>query len=111
MILEYRRASTVAEAVSLLQRPNLLTLPLGGGTHLSTQKGRDFGVVDLQDLKFDRVEERGDTLSVGSTLSLDRLAQLPSIPAGLRKAIVRHQTVNLRQVSTVAGELIAADGR
>ncbi|GAP14519.1 aerobic-type carbon monoxide dehydrogenase, middle subunit CoxM/CutM homologs [Longilinea arvoryzae] len=111
MILDYHRAISIDEAVLLLQRPEVRTLPLGGGTHLSSIDEPDFEVVDLQDLNLDTVSIGDDSLTLGATLSLHKLSQLAEIPDGLREAIIHHQNYNLRQVSTIAGELIAADGR
>lgn len=111
MILEYHRAKSIEDAVSLLQRSTLRTLPIGGGTHLSALDQTDLAVVDLQDLNINTVKIEEETIALGATLSLQKLSRLPEIPDGIRKAITRYQNFNLRQVRTVAGELIASDGR
>jgi CO/xanthine dehydrogenase FAD-binding subunit len=68
-------------------------------------------VVDLQGLGLDIVKRKGKTLMVGAAVTLETLLASPALPEALAKAIRHEASYNLRQVSTVAGTLIVADGR
>ena len=111
MIKTYHRPKTLEEALSLLARPD--TLPLGGGTLVNTPafEAQDFEVVDLQSLGLDQIQPVGHTLEIGATVSLQRLLDESGLPAGLLQAIRLEAPLNLRNMATVAGTLVAADGR
>jgi CO/xanthine dehydrogenase FAD-binding subunit len=116
MITEYHRPDHLDEALALLGRPEPLTLPLGGGAQLNQPSNREFAVVDLQNLGLSTFQARGNLLELGATLTLGALparaeAAGVELPAGLAMAIQREGTYNLRQVATVAGALVSADGR
>jgi CO/xanthine dehydrogenase FAD-binding subunit len=68
-------------------------------------------VVDLQALELDVIEGGKDHLILGATATLGALLEFGEIPAALERAIRHEATHNLRQVATVAGTLVAADGR
>ena len=116
MILEYHRPSKIEDVLSLIARADPPTIPLGGGTALERFSSRPIAVVDLQSVGLNTVQRQGNTLQMGATLTLQRLAdalkdeKLENL-AGLQKAIAREATYNLRQVGTVAGALVTANGR
>ena len=110
MIVEYHRPETLETAMDLLARPGVVTVPLGGGTILNQPSPDPVAVVDLQALGLNNLEEKGKKLQLGATVTLQRLLDFEIVPA--LKAAIRHQaTYNLRQVATVAGTLVATDGR
>jgi CO/xanthine dehydrogenase FAD-binding subunit len=111
MIIEYHRPQTLDEALSLLARSGVKTLPLGGGTLLNRPSQERFAVVDLQALGLNRHEQRGNTLVLGATLTLQALLENPGLPPALEAAIRHEAGYNLRQVATLAGTLVSADGR
>lgn len=111
MIIEYYRPQTLKETLSLITRPEPLTLPLGGGTVLNAPHEEDFAVADLQALPLRAIELRGSTLEIGATSNLQSLLDTPDLAPALTKAIRHEATHNLRQIGTVAGTLIASDGR
>ncbi len=111
MIIEYHRPDSIEEALELLRRKNPVTVPLGGGSALNAPSDEQVAVVDLQNLGLDMVKRKGKTLMVGAAVTLETLLASPTIPEALAKAIRHEATYNLRQVSTVAGTLVAADGR
>lgn len=114
MIIEYHRPATLEEALSLLARPEPLTLPLAGGTVLNLPDSPPVAAVDLQLLGLDQVQARGNFLELGATLTLQRLAEVAqvqqSLPA-LVRASQHEASYNLRQVASLAGTLVAAGGR
>ncbi len=122
-ILEYHRPQILDEALALLARPQVLTVPLGGGTRLNAPDYQhahfpdDFAVVDVQALGLNAVSTDGTFIEIGAALTLQGLLDAPGEPgvAGLPEALLQaarlETTFNLRQVATVAGTLVAADGR
>lgn len=111
MIREVHRPKTIEEALELLSREGLLTVAMGGGTVLNRPSPEPFAVVDLQDLGLEQVEVKGHVLSLGATVTLASLADLPELPEALRRVVRLEATYNLRQIATLAGTLLAANGR
>jgi CO/xanthine dehydrogenase FAD-binding subunit len=111
MIIEYYRPNTLEEALSLLARNEVKTLPLGGGTRLNQPSRERFAVVDLQTLGLNLLERRGNTWILGAMLTLQALLESPEIPPALEASIRQEASYNLRQVASLAGTLVSADGR
>lgn len=111
MIVEYHRPETLDEALKLLARETPRTRPLGGGTVLSAPNGAEFAVVDLQLLGLNKISSTSKLLRAGATATLQDLLQLDKINPALAKSLELEATRTLRQSSSVAGSLVAADGR
>jgi len=111
MILEYHRPTDLETALALLARTEPLTVPLGGGTVLNRPSQASFAVVDLQGLGLKEIRSSGSRVALGACVTLQMLLEASGLPAGLQEAVGRETTYNLRQVATVAGSLVAADGR
>ena len=111
MILEYHKPESIEEALRLLSRPTPPTIPLGGGTVVAAPSDKDFAVVDLALLGLDKVKTRNNFLEIGATATLNTLARLPEAKPILDKTLYYETTYNLRQVATVAGTVVASDGR
>lgn len=116
MIVEYHRPTQLNEALALLARTEPATIPIGGGSALDRTALRPFAVVDLQALGLNTLQDKGRELALGAALTLQRLAdeieaRQDGVLADLRKAILHEAAYNLRQVGSVAGTLVAADGR
>lgn len=111
MIVEYHRPQTIQEALLLLSRKDPLTIPLGGGTHLSGFIKEPVAVVDLQRLGLDIVKRKGNFTEIGSTVNLQDLVRNEHICSGLKSAARYEAPYNLRHMATVAGTLLTADGR
>jgi CO/xanthine dehydrogenase FAD-binding subunit len=111
MIVEYHRPKTVEEALKLLLRTDIVTVPLGGGTAIRRTLSDPIAVVDLQELKLNTVQRRGNILEVGATVTLQTLLDTPDLPVALYKAIRHEVAYNIRQVATVVGTLVSSDGR
>ena len=109
MISEYHRPKTLDEATQLLSKPD--TRPLGGGTALNRPSPERFAVVDLQALGLDKIHKRGNKLEIGATATLQVLLDSMHIPSALQETIRLETTFNLRQMATIAGTLVACDGR
>ena len=116
MNLEYYRPKTIDEALALLARKEPLTIPLAGGTVVNQPGMVARAVVDLQDLGLDKYQQRGNTLELGAMLPLQRLLSLGEsgdlpLPGDLPLAVEKEASYNLRQAASLAGTLVAADGR
>jgi CO/xanthine dehydrogenase FAD-binding subunit len=111
MIIEYHRPKSIEEALNLLGRSDPLTAPLGGGTYLNRPVMQEVAAVDLQALGLDNLDRRGNMLDVGAMVTLQNLLEYPQLSETLAHVIRREVSFNLRQVATIAGTLVAADGR
>ena len=109
MITAYHRPQTLDEALTLLTQPNIL--PLGGGTILSQPTTDSVEVADLQALGLDTVKKNGNNLELGATLTLQALLESEHCPPALKSALKLEAPLNIRNSATVAGTLMAADGR
>jgi CO/xanthine dehydrogenase FAD-binding subunit len=111
MIVEYSRPNTIEQALGLIDRLEPRSYAMGGGTVLNRPSAERYAVVDLQALGLNRMEVSGNTLSVGATTTLQMLVDNGEIPGALRGAIQRESSYHLRQVASIAGTIVAADGR
>jgi len=111
MIATYHRPQTLDEALTLLTQPN--TFPLGGGTLLShpMADATRVSVVDLQALGLDTLRAKGNDFEIGATCTLQSLLESEYCPAALKTAIKLEAPINIRNSATVAGTLVASDGR
>lgn len=111
MISAYHRPKTLQQALTLIARPSPRTLPLGGGTLLSSQRTDTVEVVDLQALGLNSIKKRGSNLESGATVTLQQLFDDDSCPQALRAAIKLEAPLNIRNAATLAGTLVSGDGR
>ena len=109
MITTYHRPQTLEEALTLLTQPN--TVPLGGGTLLSHPTTDSVQAVDLQSLGLDSLTKKGNDLEIGATATLQALLENENCPETLKAAIKLEAPINIRNSATVAGSLVASDGR
>jgi CO/xanthine dehydrogenase FAD-binding subunit len=128
--LEYLRPTTIHEAVALLRRPGVRTVPLAGGAWLVPRLRRDVdvpdpldetvdAVVDLAALALDGIDLEGEPgngwLSLGATTTLTQIADnavCRDIAGGLlAQAAQREAPVNQRNVATVAGVALGASSQ
>ena len=108
MIKTYHRPQTIEEALTLIEAG---ARPMGGGISLNAPSEQDFAVVDLQDLALNTLEKKGKWLQIGATVSLEDLLQSAETHPALGAAIKHEATQNLRHVGTIAGTLVASNGR
>ena len=111
MIVDYYRPNSLEETLRLLSQPDRMNIPLAGGTAIDRYTKEDLTVIDLQDLHLNQIQDRGNTLEVGATATLQDLLNLPRLNPDFKKAILHEATHNLRQTATVAGTLVVANGR
>ncbi len=111
MVTAYHRPKTLDEALSLIARTSPRTVPLGGGTLLSHSKDEALEVVDLQALGLDRIVEKGNSLEIGATVTLQALLEHQGYPAAMKTALKLQAPLNMRNAATVAGTIVSCDGR
>jgi CO/xanthine dehydrogenase FAD-binding subunit len=111
MILEYLRPNSLNEALQMLTRTEQKTIPLGGGTSISHGLTEPVAVVDLQELPLRQISRQGNFLHVGATVTLQVLLESPETSPELADVLHREATLNIRNMATVAGMLVTADGR
>ena len=109
MITDYYRPETLPKALELLKGPD--TRPLGGGTLLCTLKSASVKVVDLQALGLNTLQKKGNYLEIGATATLQQLLESEHTPKALKTTLKLEAPLNIRNAATVAGTLVAADGR
>ena len=111
MITEYYRPEKLEEALTLINRNDPRTLVLGGGLYINEVIKEPIAVVDVQGLGLTEIANKGKSLDVGAAATLQSLLTSALIPLALEKAITHQETYNRRQVATLAGTIMAANGR
>lgn len=109
MITTYHRPRTLNEALTLLTETG--RMPLGGGTVLARPTAAPVEVVDLQALGLDTVKKQGNALEIGAAVTLQRLLESGHCTPAMKSAIKLEAPLNIRNAATVAGTLVACDGR
>ncbi|HQA68106.1 MAG TPA: FAD binding domain-containing protein [Aggregatilineales bacterium] len=107
---EYHRPRDLDEALRLLQRPEIRTVPLAGGTDLVGQRNPDVeAVVDLSELGLDTIHTEDGVLRLGAMVRLQTIVeQLGDAFGGLlAEAAHRMAGWNIRNVATIGGTLAA----
>jgi len=112
MIAAYHRPQQKEEALALLGRKSPRTVVLAGGLSVNqASPGDAFEVVDIQALGLGGITSRGNSLILGAAVTLQTLLDSSEIFPALQEAVRRQDAYNRRQVATVAGSLLAGDGR
>ncbi len=105
---EYHRPKTLLEALTLLRSGTAL----GGGTRLTRHASRLASIVDLQALGLDRIEDKANEWILGANLRLQALVESEEgLPAALIAACRLEAGANLRNMATLGGTIMAANGR
>ena len=106
----YHRPSTMADALALLQRTDVATAPLGGGTVLNgVPDSMPDEVVDLQDLELDAISRDGALLRYGATARLQHVVDHEWTPPALRDLAHGEAPNTFRNAATVGGTVASAD--
>jgi len=111
-LAEYHRPTSMSDALRLLGRPSLRTVPLAGGTWLVAQRDPTIeAVVDLSALSLASIEQRGHHLRLGAMTTLQTLVTYPAAGAMagglLAKAAKENALCAVRKVATLGGTLVA----
>jgi CO/xanthine dehydrogenase FAD-binding subunit len=110
-LLEYHWAEHIDDALMLLSRTDLKTVPLAGGTYLLGQKDDSIqAVVDLRDLELAYVSEDAQSIHIGAMTTLQDMVDSPvlkSLATGLlsRSALASSFSRLVRNSATLGGTL------
>jgi len=107
MIKEFKRASTVEEAVRLSEDGYVI---LAGGTQVNNTLYRKWGkdiekVVSIDDLKLEGIRNEQNKLIIGSMTTLQDLADSEIIPEALVMAAQFIPTRSIRNIATIGGNI------
>ena len=109
-IRDYHRPATIEEALELLARDDVVTVPLGGGTTLNGLPKRVPGaVVDLQLLGLDEITYRDSTLVIGAMTTLSQLVSHEMTPAAIVGLAKREAPNTIRNAATLGGTVGTAN--
>src|SRR5437764_3256156 len=112
-LLEYHWAEHIDDALMLLSRPDVKTVPLAGGTYLLGQKDDSIqAVVDLRDLELAYISEDARGIHIGAMTTLQSMVDSPvlkDLAAGLlsRAALASSFSRLIRNCATLGGTLAA----
>jgi probable selenate reductase FAD-binding subunit len=111
-VTEYHRPETLAEALQLLRRPGVKTVPLAGGTLLVGQRDDSVqAVVDLKALGLNTINEQQGRIHLGAMLTLQQLVDSPlaqTIAGGILAKAAKSSAARLmRNAATIGGTLAA----
>jgi CO/xanthine dehydrogenase FAD-binding subunit len=74
-LLEYHWAEDIDDALLLLSRTDIKTVPLAGGTSVLGQTDETIqAVVDLRDLQLSYIKEDAQTIHIGAMTTLQNMA-------------------------------------
>src|SRR6266702_4391639 len=110
-LLEYHWAEHIDDALMLLSRPDVKTVPLAGGTYLLGQKDDSIqAVVDLRDLELAYISEDTRGIHIGAMTTLQTMVDAPvlkDLAAGLlsRAALASSFSRLIRNSATLGGTL------
>ncbi|MBX5455926.1 MAG: FAD binding domain-containing protein [Thermogemmatispora sp.] len=110
-LLEYHWVEDVDDALILLSRPDIKTVPLAGGTYLLGQNEESIqAVVDLRDLGLAYISEDQRGIRIGSMTTLQSMAEAPllkSFLGGLLAQAAQYSAPSplIRNAATLGGTL------
>lgn len=108
MITDYRRPTTLEEALTLASLPDVVLI--GGGTSVTASRDPSPAIaVDLQALPLAGVGAKDGALHIGATTRLRDLMDSPGVPAVLGDLARREVPSVLRNAATIGGTIGTAD--
>ena len=109
-IQTYHRPHTIEEALKLLNRADVCSAIVAGGTDLNPNLDDEVeAIIDLQALGLARIEIAENRLSLGAMSRLQDIADYPGAP-DLLKAAIRYEAPNtFRNMATIGGLIASCD--
>lgn len=106
----YYHPKTLSEALSLLGENKGALTPLAGGTSITISKKKGAGVVDLQALGLDRIQEVEGKLEIGAMVKISSLFDDRLIHKYANGVIIKAcrqlASTPLRNLITVGGNIV-----
>lgn len=127
-LIEYQKPTTLDEAIQLLRRPQIRSVPIAGGTQLVPSAAHDIeAVIDLSGLNLSYVKPcEGLTLNtvngvetfarmcIGATTTLQQIVEDKNVrdyaDGVLVKTILDSASRNTRNAASIAGSIVGAAG-
>jgi CO/xanthine dehydrogenase FAD-binding subunit len=114
-LTEYHQPSNLDEAIKLLRRPQVRTVPLAGGTQLVPSAAHDIeAVVDLSGLNLSYIKSTNQGIAIGATTTLQQIIKDEFVrgyaDGVLVKAILDSASLNTRNAASIAGSIVGAAG-
>ena len=106
---EYIRPTSLEEALELLGRKGMRSVPLAGGTHLALYATEADALIDLAGLGLRGIRAEGERWHVGSMTVLEDLVGAVGLQAAIRRAARREANRNLRSRATVGGTIVVGE--
>jgi len=118
VILGVHHPKSITETLELLNRKEIMTYPIGGGTSIENRITGDFDVTSLNQLDLNTIEVHGNFLEIGSTATIQNIfdyfvenqSYIDSVHLGISRAIDNEADITLRREATLAGILVSSDG-
>lgn len=119
MILEIHHPKSINEAVRILNRKEVKSFPIGGGTTIAKVIPGNYDVISLAYLNLDTIEIHNHFLEIGSAATLQGIIDfleecneqpINSIRQNLVYAIQYDSDELLRRKATIAGVLVSSNG-
>ncbi|KAA3656924.1 MAG: hypothetical protein DWQ04_29670 [Chloroflexi bacterium] len=106
----YHRPNNVEDALQLLNRSEVKTAVLAGGTSLIANLPDEVDeVVDLQVVGLNRVSHEADQMTIASMVTLQTLVEDQEAPNLLRRMAHREGPNTFRNAATIGGVIAGAD--
>lgn len=110
-LLEYNWAENIDDALMLLSRSDIKTVPLAGGTYLLGQNDDSIqAVVDLRDLELAYIREDAQGLHIGAMMTLQSMVDAPELKSFAAGMLVKAAQASsfsrlIRNSATLGGTL------
>ncbi|HZY44691.1 MAG TPA: FAD binding domain-containing protein [Anaerolineae bacterium] len=114
-LTEYHKPTNLDEAIKLLQRPQVRTVPLAGGTQLVPSAAHHIeAVVDLSSLNLSYIKSTSQGIAIGATTTLQQIVDdeiMGEYADGvLITAMLDSASLNTRNAASIAGSIVGAAG-
>lgn len=111
MITDYKRPSTIDDALSLLRDQEIHPFILSKGSYPDESNNEMFTAIDFQLLGFNEINCIGDRLETGGSVSLQQLYDHPDCPSAIRQAMQVDAGRNVRNSYSIHSHIMTSNGR
>ena len=111
MIKDYKRPSTMSEALKYFGDKTIIPVVLSGGSYQTEFSEGEFTGIDLQDLEINKIIVGKDKAEIGSMTTLQELADHQGCGSALHDAIILEAGRNVRNSRSLLSHLLSCNGR
>ncbi len=114
-LTEYHKPTSIDEAIQLLRRPQIRSVPIAGGTQLVPSAAHDIeAVIDLSALNLAYIKSTDQGIAIGAMTTLQRIVEDELVhkyaDGVLVKSILGSASLNTRNAASFAGSIVGAAG-